>query len=321
VILAGAGLCVRPRFVHLRQMALNQQATTLRELLSQRHRRTGPPCARTIAVASGSDGVGKSTFAANLAVALQLRGLRVALVVLEPEGKPRLTLEHVLDGRRTVADVVLDGPGGVRIVPAGLGIDQLANLTPWQHERLWQGFTQLDAEADLVLIETPAGTEPEALDTLAAVPEIIVVTVPDAAAVADAYALVKVLAGRNPDATIHLAINRARSPMEAQSAAARIIRVAQRFLGRRLSSLGFVLEDPEVQRAQTAGAVGRQRDRRREPLVFVTAHPGSVAARCVRHIADRLSRPTRGAAARSLSDCMQAVARTQFDHLASRGEP
>ena len=290
-------------------MALNQQATTLRELLSQRRRRAGPPCARTIAVASGREGVGKSTLARNLAVALQLRGLRVALVVLEPERKPGLTLEHVLDGRRTVADVVLDGPGGVRIVPGGLGIGQLANLTPWQHERLWQGFTQLDAEADLVLIETPAGTEPEALDTLAAVPEIIVVTVPATAAVADAYALVKVLAGRNPGAAIHLAINRARSPLEAQNAAARIVRVAQRFLGRRLSSLGFVLDDPEVERA----------DRQREP--FVTAHSGSAAARCVRHIAGRLSHPTRGAAARSLSDCMQAVARTQLDHLASRGEP
>ena len=78
---------------------MNQQASTLRKLLSPRHGRDGLARAATIAVAGGRAGVGTSTLATNLAVALRLQGLRVALVGLARARAPRPTLEHVLAGR------------------------------------------------------------------------------------------------------------------------------------------------------------------------------------------------------------------------------
>ena len=190
----------------------------------------------------------------------------------------------------------------------GAGLEQLANLTPWQQARLWQGFARLDAEADLVLVEAPAGAVPGALHVLAAAPDTVVVTTPEPAAVADAYALVKQLARRRPDGALHLAVNRARSAQEAHAAAARVARVARRFLGRSLHSLGFVLEDPAL------GQAARQR------APVVAAHGGSPAARCLRAMAARLSRVAGRPTAPSLAECMRAAAALQSDHLASRRE-
>jgi flagellar biosynthesis protein FlhG len=133
------------------------------------------------------------------------------------------------------------------------------------------------------------------------------VTVPEARAVADAYALVKLLAARHPEATVHLAVNRALSAQAARSVAARMSRVAQRFIGRPLHPLGFVFEDPVVERAAREGGA------------FVTAHGGSPAARCVTSMAQRLNRSARSGAARSLAQCVRQAARAPFDPLANAG--
>jgi len=296
---------------------MNQQAKALRQRVLEREARRGPLRTRAIAVTSGKGGVGKTTLAANLAIALQRTRQRVALIDVDLGLAnvdillgllPTHTLQHVLEGTCSVAEIAVRGPEGVRIVPAGSGIEGLANLTPWQQERLWGGFAELDEQTDLVLIDTAAGIAPNVLNVLAATPEVVVVTVPEPAAVTDAYALIKVLARHNPEAVVHLVVNRAAARREAAAAAARIARVAQRFLGIRVRDLGFVLDDPAV----------RQSAREQRP--FVSAYPGCAATRGVRAIASRLRHPARVAARRSLAECMQELSRRQADSLVTAAE-
>ena len=289
---------------------MNQQAKTLEQLIATRGRARGPRRTRTIAITSGKGGVGKTTLAANLAVVLQLKGVRVTLVDVDLGTanvdamlgtKPRFTLEHVLEGGRTVSDIVVEGPGGLRRVSVASGIEELANLTPWQQDRLWQGFRELDAEADLVLVDTASGIAPDVLSVLAAVPELLVVTMPEPAAITDAYALVKVLARHNPAATVHLIVNRAPTHHAARATANRILRVARRFLGVEVDDLGFVLEDPMVEQAAAQHAP------------FVSAYPRCDAARGVGAIANRLRAPVTSRARRSLADCMQALSKAHLE--------
>src|SRR5258705_9680823 len=99
------------------------------------------PAVRVVAVASGKGGVGKTNVTANLAVLLARRGLRVwvldadlglANLDIVYGVRPAHTLESVLRGDRRLADVVTDGPGGVRLLPAASGVSELAALAPAQ---------------------------------------------------------------------------------------------------------------------------------------------------------------------------------------------
>src|SRR3989441_7113459 len=101
---------------------------------------SSPACApHVIAVASGKGGVGKTNLTANLAVALAGRGLRVC--VLDADLglanldvllglSPRLSLRDVVRGERRLEDVVVDGPAGIRIIPAASGFEGLTRLGP-----------------------------------------------------------------------------------------------------------------------------------------------------------------------------------------------
>jgi len=296
---------------------MNLQAKALRELVAERDARRAPRRTRTVAIGSAAPGVGRATLAANLAVALHGAGLRVVLIDVtlgldRPDGvldlEPRGTLAHVLAGRRRVSQVALDGPAGLRVVPAGLGIQQFANLTPWQQQWLWDGFAELGEATDLVLIDTPSGVGPNAVSVLAAADEAIVVAGPEPAAVAEAYALIKMIAERNPAATIRLLANRVASPHEGQGVASRIARVAQRFLGIHVHLLGTVVDDPAVAEAA----------RRRTP--FVVADPACQAARCLAAVATRLRQPAGTRPQRPLADCMRQIAAFQTHSFQAESE-
>ena len=262
------------------------QAAALREMAAARRARGGLGAARTIAIASARPGVGKTTVAANLAVDLQRRGQRVLLVDLTPGASrlaralgvaPRGTLAQALGGERGAGEIAAAGPCGIRVVAAAAGPGELASLTPWQQERLWSSFGELGRGCDLVILTADPGATP----ALLAASEAVIVTVPSPEAVTEAYALTKLVARRNPGATVHLAVNRARQHVQGHQVANAIVQAARQFLGFEADDLGSVAEDPCV------GLAGR------EGRLVVTAYPDCPAARCLAAMAARLRGPAR----------------------------
>ena len=245
------------------------------------------PPVRVIAVASGKGGVGKTNVVANLAVTLARRGTRVW--VLDADiGLANLdvvygvrrthTLEAVLRGERRLADVVAEGPAGVRLVPGASGVAELTALTPAQQLRILDEVDALEGELDVLLIDVAAGISSNVLYFAAAATETLVVTTPEPTAIADAYALVKVLATRWERRTFPVLVNMATSASDADAAFARLDAVARRFLAVRLEYAGWVPYDDAVTRAVRA----------QTPLVL--ASPGSPAAHALVALADRLAR-------------------------------
>ena len=241
---------------------------------------------RVLAVASGKGGVGKTNVTANLAVTLARRGTRVW--VLDADlglanldmiygMRPVHTLEDVLRGERRLADVVAAGPAGVRLVPAASGVAELTALTPAQQLRVLEEVDALDGELDVLLIDVAAGISSNVLYLAAAASETLVVTTPEPTAIADAYALVKVLATRWGHRTFPVLVNMASSAADAAAAFERLASVASRFLGVRLESLGWVPTDDAVPRAVRA----------RTPVLLAT--PDAPAARAIADIAGRLA--------------------------------
>ena len=291
---------------------MNVQADTLRARVS-RHRQ-GARLPRTLAVGSGRRGVGKTTIVANLAIALQRRGLRVVLVDFDLGAgglgallglQPSHTLLDVVRGDCTVREIAVESHDGLLLVPAAPALDALANLSPWQQERLARDLGELDEAADLVLLDAPAGTAPAAMSVLAAAPEALIVASPQPAAVADSYALIKTLVRRRPDAVVRLLVNRVRLRQEALSVAERIARVAERFLGVSVADAGFVLDDLEAAEAARSHAA------------FVEACPNGGAARCIAAVATRLRAPAGAVPHGSLADCVRRLATLQAHALGS----
>lgn len=248
--------------------------------------RTPLPSVRVIAVASGKGGVGKTNVTANLAVLLARRGLRVwvldadlglANLDLVYGVRPAHTLESVLRGERRLADVVTEGPAGVRLLPAASGVAEMAALTPAQQLHMVEEIDALEGSLDVLLIDVAAGISSNVLYFAAAATETLVVTTPEPTAIADAYALVKVLATRWERRTFSVLVNMAGSAADAEAAFARLADVAGRFLGVRLVSAGWVPADPSVARAVRA----------QTPLVM--AAPGAPAAQALAAAADRLA--------------------------------
>jgi flagellar biosynthesis protein FlhG len=243
------------------------------------------PHVRTMAIASGKGGVGKSNLAANLAVALGELGARVLLVDADLAQanldlllglNPRFDLQHVLSGEKTLEEIVVEGPRGVSLVPAASGVPALADLDDYRLECLLRGLGNLEAGTDLILIDVASGSSRQVLSFCLAADEVVVVTTPEMPAFSDAYAMIKLLQQRGLTRPPHLVVNAAASPEEAEEVAHRLRLVARRFLKLEPENWGFVPFDAAIPRAV----------RRQEPVV--TAFPRSPAAIAYRALATRL---------------------------------
>jgi flagellar biosynthesis protein FlhG len=247
------------------------------------------PRTRTLVVASGKGGVGKSNLCANLAVAMGQQGARVLLLDADLSQAnldlllgvhPRYDLQHVLAGERTLEEIVVEGPAGVRLIPAASDVPELAELDDYRREALLRGIGTLDGQADLVIMDTASGVTRDVLALCLAADQVIVMTTPEMPAFADAYGLIKVLSAQGIRQAPHLLVSQATSAEEAEETAHRIRLVARRFLHLEIQSLGAIPEDPAIPSAV----------RRQEPVV--TAFPQSPAAAAYRALAARLWVPS-----------------------------
>ena len=257
------------------------------EILAERAVSTGSADAgmQVIAVASGKGGVGKSNIVANLAIALQRRGKRV--VVIDADLglanldtllglNPHATLRQVLRGECSIKEAMVEGPAGIRIVPASSGYEDLTQLSDGQRLTLLEQVDSLDGDFDVLLIDTGAGISANVLFFASAAQETLVVVTPEPTSLTDAYALIKVLSTRYAEHSFAVLVNMARSEFEARKTFTQLTRVAERFLQVNLRWAGYVPYDSEVPEAV-----------RRQQAVIELA-PATPATRAIEGLAERL---------------------------------
>lgn len=258
------------------------QAARLRELM-KRHRK----CPPTLAVASGKGGVGKTNIAVNLSICLAARGLRVTLADVDMglanadllmDLHPRYTLSHVLDGTRTIDEICMIGPGGIRVVPGASGVHELANLTEFERQNVLNQFQRLEDSTDIIVLDCGAGVSRNVISFALAADNVLVVTTPQPTAITDAYAMIKALHRERYTGRTCLVVNMANSRADAQATHGRVAQVAKRFLNYSVANVGYLLHDTTVELAV----------RRRCP--FVIAYPGSNASACIASVASEVAR-------------------------------
>lgn len=173
-----------PVQIQMRARTLGQKSG--RELL--------PGVKNVVLVASGKGGVGKSTVAANLAVALAQTGAKVGLMDADIYG-PSVPIMFGINGRRPDMKgekIIPIEKYGVKLLSIGLLIDEQQAIVwrgPMASNALRQFFTDVSwGELDYLLIDLPPGTGDIHL-TIAQLLEVggaVLVTTPQQVAVADA---------------------------------------------------------------------------------------------------------------------------------------
>jgi len=156
-------------------------------------------------------------------------------------------MSHVLSGQKRLDEVLVDGPGGVKIMPASSGVQELTRLTDEQKLFFLEMLDELETDIDVLLIDTGAGISDTVLYFNLAAHERIIVVTPEPTSLTDAYALIKVLYSKHGERNYRILVNQAANESMGKSIFAKLSKVADHFLdGLSLDYLGTIPHDALV---------------------------------------------------------------------------
>ncbi len=207
---------------------------------------------QVIAVTGGKGGIGKSTTTLNLAAGLRQSG-RSVLVMDADLGlanidvmlglQPKFNLSHVLAGECVLADVILQGPCGINILPAASGLQSMSGLSNAQHNGLISAFSEISSGIDTLIIDTAAGISESVTTYCKAAHEVIVVVCDEPASLADGYAMIKVLHQNHGVHRFNLLVNKAENETDGIKLFKHMLGVIDQFMNIDLAFLGTVPHD------------------------------------------------------------------------------
>ncbi|WP_223642511.1 MinD/ParA family protein [Planococcus sp. 4-30] len=265
---------------------MRDQANGLREKMrmkqSEKPERKSIKKTRVLAITSGKGGVGKSNFALNFALSLVEQNKKVLIFDVDLGfanidvllGRtPQETIATMIEKDLAAQDIIEEGPNGLLFISGGNGFSDLFSMDDLKLEKFFKELSALQGKVDYIILDTGAGLSYENLRFILAADDVILVTTPEPTSITDAYSVVKMVQGRDPNVHMKLVVNQCISVREGQRTADNFKQVAQQFLGKDIEALGFIPSDVHIPEAV----------KKQHPLLL--AYPSSEAATAIRKMA------------------------------------
>ena len=242
---------------------------------------------KVIAISGGKGGVGKTNVTLNAAVSLGKQGKRV-LVLDADLGlanvdvmlglRVKRNLSHVLSGECDIDDIIVEGPAGIKIIPATSGSQSMVDLKPAEHAGLIRAFSEMKAKFDVLIIDTAAGISDMVLSFTRAAQDVVLVVCDEPTSITDCYALMKLLSRDHSGFKFKVVANMVRNNKEGQQLFSKLLTVTDRFLDVTLELVGVIPFDENIRKSV------------RKQQVIVEAFPESPAAVALNEFAQKINR-------------------------------
>lgn len=237
---------------------------------------------RVIAITSGKGGVGKTNLSVNLGVSLAQMGRRVALLDADMGLanvdillglSPAFNLSHVLQGEKTLEEIMLTGPAGLKVIPASSGVQRMSELSTIEQAGVIRAFSEIDNNLDVFIVDTAAGISSSVVNFARACQEVIVVVCDEPTSLTDAYAYIKLLNRDYGLSKFHIVSNMVQSVQQGQNLFTKLSKVTEKYLDVTLNYTGAIPFDEYL----------RKSVQKQTPVVEL--FPRSKAALAIRNLA------------------------------------